>query len=77
MHSCRAGPNPLHPDRLTARERIGEICRLLALGLVRLRMRERGIAAQSSGQTELCGESSLDCAPGRSTHATKPTRRTA
>ncbi len=33
-------PNPLGPDRMTARERLAEICELLALGLIRLRARQ-------------------------------------
>ena len=34
-------PNPLPPDQMTPAERRAELCGLLALGLVRLRMRER------------------------------------
>ena len=33
-------PNPLPPDQMTPAERRAELCGLLALGLVRLRMRE-------------------------------------
>ena len=33
-------PNPLHPDLMTPAERRTELCGLLALGLVRLRMQE-------------------------------------
>ena len=36
------GPNPLPSANMTPRERRAELCALLALGLVRLRMRERG-----------------------------------
>jgi len=34
-------PNPLHPSLMTPTDRRAELCGLLALGLVRLRMRER------------------------------------
>ena len=30
-------PNPLNPDRMTPKERLAEVTRLLALGLIRLR----------------------------------------
>ena len=43
-------PNPIHPDHLTPKERLAEVCRLLALGLVRLRTR-------NSGQTSAPAES--------------------
>ncbi len=35
-------PNPIHPDHLTPKERLAEVCRLLALGVVRLRLRNSG-----------------------------------
>ena len=44
------GPNPIHPDHLTPKERLAEVCRLLALGLIRLRLR-------NSGQTSAPSES--------------------
>lgn len=59
------GPNPIHPDRLTTKERIAELCRLLALGLVRLKAR------QSTELSALPGESSLHYPPDRSGHATR------
>jgi len=37
----RLGSNPLPPDQMTPRERRAELCALLALGLIRLRMREQ------------------------------------
>ena len=43
-------PNPIHPDHLSPKERLAEVCRLLALGLVRLRRR-------NSGQTSAPAES--------------------
>jgi hypothetical protein len=44
------GPNPIHPDHLTPKERLAEVCRLLALGVVRLHLR-------NSGQTSAASES--------------------
>jgi hypothetical protein len=35
-------PNALLPDQMTPAQRRAELCGLLALGLIRLRMRERG-----------------------------------
>jgi hypothetical protein len=63
--------NPLPPRFLNQQERRAELCRLLATGLVRLRMRQ---------STELfggAGESSLHFAPDRSGHAIPPQRRDA
>ena len=39
------GPNPIHPDHLSPKERLAEVCRLLALGVVRLRLRNSGPSA--------------------------------
>jgi hypothetical protein len=61
-------PNPIHPDRLSSRERLAEVARLLALGLIRLRDR------QSSQVSELTGEIPLHIPPDQSGHA-KPKRR--
>lgn len=58
-------PNALPPDRMRPLERRAELCRLLALGLVRLRMGDRARCSSASG------DGSLDCAPGRSGHATE------
>jgi hypothetical protein len=74
--------NPLSPHLMTPMERRAALCRILALGLVRLRMREAGVrdhgsAAQSSELSERRGESSLDCLPDRSGHATPTHRRPA
>ena len=54
--------NPLNPDRMSAKERLAEVTRILALGLIRLRAR------QSSQVSELTGESSptLPARPERS-----------
>ena len=32
--------NPLNPDRMSAKERLAEVSRILALGLIRLRARQ-------------------------------------
>ena len=42
--------NPLHPRYMKPQERRAEVCRLLALGLLRLRLR-------NSGQTSAAAES--------------------
>ena len=60
--------NPLNPDRLSAKERLAEVTRILALGLIRLRAR------QSTQVSELAGESCLHILPDQSGHA-KPKRR--
>ena len=63
--------NPLNPDRMSAKERLAEVTRILALGLIRLRAR------QSSQLSELTGESSIHIPPHRSGHAKPKRRRTA
>lgn len=63
-------PNALHPDELRPEERRAELCRLLALGLVRLRMRTLA-DDRSSG-----GEPSLRHPPDRSADET-PTHKEA
>ncbi|HHB81069.1 MAG TPA: hypothetical protein ENK83_04890 [Aliiroseovarius sp.] len=63
-----SGPNPINPDRITARERRAELCGLLALGIVRLHERE------ASKPSENIGESSLHFLADLSVHAT-PTRK--
>jgi len=64
-------PNPLHPDLISADERIAEIGQFLARGLVRLRARN------ASNLSTDRGESSVDFLPHRSGHADTPTRRQA
>ncbi|MBR26224.1 MAG: hypothetical protein CML46_04645, partial [Rhodobacteraceae bacterium] len=56
--------NPLPPARMTPAERRAEMCGLLALGLVRLRMRERGEVSDDTG--ERC----LHYPPDQCRHAT-------
>lgn len=56
--------NPLSPSRMTPSERRAALCKILALGVVRLRMRDRG---EVSGDT---GEISLRNSADQSGHAT-------
>lgn len=49
----RLGSNPLPPDRMTPAERRAELCGLLALGLVRLKLRECGEASDDTGEIRL------------------------
>ena len=55
--------NALHPSHMSAAERLAEIAEILAAGLIRLKARK------SSHLSADCGESSLDCAAHRSSHA--------
>lgn len=64
-------PNPLPPGKMTAAERRAELCGLLALGLVRLRMREKGEVSDDTG------ESCLHYPPDQCRHATPTHRRNA
>ena len=61
-------PNPLSPALMSPMERRAELCGLLALGLVRLHMRDR------DDPSHQIGESSLQLPADQSGHAT-PTRR--
>lgn len=61
-------PNPLSPALMSPMERRAELCGLLALGLVRLRLRDRDDVSR------ITGESSLHLPADQSGHAT-PTRR--
>ena len=64
-------PNPLSPMLMTPTERRAELCRLLALGLVRLRMQDGGEVSDDSG--ERC----LHYPPDQCRHATPTHRRNA
>ncbi|MRX52334.1 hypothetical protein GI374_18610 [Paracoccus sp. S-4012] len=64
-------PNPLSPMLMTPAERRTELCRLLVLGLVRLRMREEGELSEDTG--ERC----LHYPTDQCRHATPTHRRTA
>ena len=44
-------PNPFPPDQMTPTERRAELCGLLALGLVRLRLRERTEVSDDTGES--------------------------
>ena len=46
-------PNPLAPSAMTPAERRAELCGLLALGLVRLRMRDEGEVSDDTGESSL------------------------
>lgn len=61
-------PNALHPDRLTAAERLAELAGILATGLVRLR------APKSSRLSADRGEGCLDFPEHRSRHEPVETR---
>lgn len=63
--------NPLSPFHMTPTERRDELCRILALGLVRLLQR------QSSKLFDGTGESSLHFPSDQSGHATRDKRRPA
>lgn len=60
-------PNPISPVRLSPMERRAELCRILALGLVRLRQRELESTAR-------LGESPLHNSADRSGTAPSPRR---
>ena len=62
--------NPLHPDLMTSDERLAEIGAILAIGFLRLRLRQQ----QQSGPA-FAEKNSLDFLGGRSVHATTPKRR--
>ncbi len=51
--NCGAGPNPLHPDRMTAHERRTELYGLLAKAVVRLKERDRDHLSQNTGDCTL------------------------
>jgi hypothetical protein len=62
-------PNALHPRHLNPLERRDELCAILALGLLRLRL------SKSTAVFEHVGDSSLHYSPGQSGHATPTIRR--
>ncbi len=63
--------NPLSPYKMSPTERRAELCRILALGLLRMK------AQQSSELYASLGESSLHSLPDQRTHATPTQRRDA
>ncbi len=64
------GANPLHPNHMSAAERLAEIADILAAGLMRLKAR------QSTPLSAHRGESSLDCVADQSGHPATVDRRT-
>jgi hypothetical protein len=52
-HDRVSGPNPLHPDRMTAHEHRTELYGLLAKAVVRLKYRDRDHLSQNSGDSSL------------------------
>jgi len=64
-----AGANCLHPDLMTSDERLTELARILAAGLLRLRWRE------SEKHVSHLEKNSLDFSADRSVHATTRKRR--
>jgi hypothetical protein len=46
-------PNPLPPQNMKPLERRAELCRILAFGLVRLRMRENAQRSDADGEFPL------------------------
>jgi hypothetical protein len=57
--------NPLAPTRMSPAERLAELGRILAAGLIRMK------ASQSSPLSADLGESSVDLARTKSGHATR------
>ena len=62
----------LNPDLMTAAERLDEVARLLAAGILRARARRQGSQAPSKGNN---GESSLDTTTKESGHVRTENRR--
>ncbi|WP_417729471.1 hypothetical protein [Roseovarius sp.] len=52
-HSQAFGPNPIKPHLLTPKERRAALCKILALGLIRLRMRDGVQVSASDGEFPL------------------------
>jgi hypothetical protein len=69
--SPACGANSLNPNLMAPSDRRAELCRILALGLIRLRMRD---APQVSARI---GESSLHSPADQCRHAPPTHRRTA
>jgi hypothetical protein len=71
MFTASSGANALSAAAMSPAERRAELCRILALGLVRL------VQRQSSELSDVTGESSLHFPPDQSGHATRDKRRPA
>ena len=63
--------SPLHPNHMTADERLAEIGQILARGLIRLHAREASPLSADDG------DSFVDLPPHRSRHANAPKRKKA
>ena len=63
--------NPLDPALMSVEERLDEAARILAVGLLRLRQKEK-----DSSHRDL-RDYPMDFSPGRSVHAATPKRRKA
>ena len=61
-------PNSLHPNHMTPAERLAELGRILAAGLIRMKAR------QSSHLSADRGEGSVDFKAHQSGHATRDSR---
>lgn len=68
MHASLAGPNAIAPERMTPEERVAEIGRILALGLIRLH------TDKSSSLSAGLGDSCLDFLPHQRRHGDRLTR---
>jgi hypothetical protein len=71
MVASQASPNALPADQLTPPERIAEVGKILALGLMRLE------APKSSSLSADRGDSFVDFVPDQSGHADAPELRMA
>jgi hypothetical protein len=69
LDHCLAGVNALHPDLMSAEQRLTELSQILAAGFLRLR---RSRFPKHSSSSERNG---LDFPPERSVHATARQRR--
>ncbi len=65
-------PTALDPARMTAAERLDEVARILAAGILRARARRLESQAQSKGEKREC---SLDLTGKESGHVRTKTRR--
>ena len=70
MHNLT--PNPLHPNHMTAEERLAEIGQILAVGFLRGRDRRRGNTPPNDRTT---GDVSLDLPAEGSSHGVTPNIR--
>ena len=69
LDHCLAGANALHPDLMSAEQRLTEIAQICAAGILRLRRRE------SDKHVSHLEKNGLDFLSRRSVHATTGMRR--